>query len=101
MTRDAQYSDQVPAGTSKYIDVYMSSYLGFVKTFSVSSSALQSPASGTVYIKLTKNNTTYGEWTINHTGGTQQDYTLPPSSWYKVLVINNSNVLINVTCQWI
>ena len=91
----------VSALSNKTFTVHLNSYVGFSKTFRVTS---QSPSSGggiDVVVYKGSKLVSDGNWWmgVNDTGDWK--LTLPSSGDYTVKIINNSSDTVYVTMQWL
>lgn len=97
---------EIPVGGDYELTVDLSSYLGINKIFSITTEYATYPANGQftggVTCQVYKPN---GEllcaWFMNASDYRSEEFTLPSSGQYRVVIWNDTNVKVKVTAKWL
>lgn len=93
----------IPAWSDKTFTVHLNSYVGFVKTFRVTSQSPNTTQGGglDVIVKKGDKYVSDGNWWMGVNDVGDWNKTLPSSGDYTVQIVNNSPDVVYVTMQWL
>lgn len=93
----------IPAWSDRTFTVHLNSYVGFVKTFRVTSQSPNTTQGGglDVIVKKGDKYVSDGNWWMGVNDVGDWDKTLPSSGDYTVQIVNRSPDVVYVTMQWL